>query len=227
MIARVDDLRVFVAKKGHDMFKFKTATSFLACFGCAVLLTACGPGGKWKTDYADVISTEMSADWRISSVEVAVPETLSVSEENTFAPDADIVWRGESVGNRYEQVDAIITEAAERGSSGLTGGRSVRLEIEVQQFHALTEKTRFTLQQSGVHNIRFVAQVFDAKTGAPLSIPDSLQADLIGLSGAEAVEAIGLGQTQRVRIIDHVSKVIAGWLGHGPDIRGRFSRAGR
>ncbi|MEM6341228.1 MAG: hypothetical protein AAF729_08760 [Pseudomonadota bacterium] len=35
------------------------------------------------------------------------------------------------------------------------------------------------------------------------------------------------GQTQKVRIRDHLSRVIRGWLGVGPDPRGVFTGVGR
>ena len=209
------------------MYLLKMASALPTVFLCTLLLAGCDPKGKWKTSYADVVNPAISANWNVGSINVTVPDTLTVSEENLFAPNADIVWRGEPIGNRYAQVDAIITEAARQGTSTMSGARAVRLEIEVVQFHALTEKTRFTLQQSGVHNIQFSVQVFDANSGDPITTLDHVQADLVGFSGNQAIEAVAAGQTQRVRIVDHVSRVIAGWMGHGPDIRGRFTRAGR
>jgi len=189
-------------------------------------LSACG-SRQWKTDYTDVIKPEMSKGWRVVAVEVTVPESLTVSEANAFAPNADIVWREDPFGNRRDQVDVIMTNAAKRGAAGLRGNRPVKLLITMQQFHALTEKTRAVLQNSGVHDITFTAQVVDAKTGAALSPPDLIKADLVAYVGDQAVAAMKQGQTQKVRITDHVSKVIAGWLGHGEDVRRAFTRNGR
>lgn len=192
---------------------------FLALAGCG--------SGDWRTAYGDVIDPAVSKTWRVSSIQVEVPETLSVSEENSYAPEADIVWREDPPGNRYEQVKAIMTKAAEVGTQDLRGSHPVRLVIQVSEFHALSQKTRATLEHTGVHNITFVAQVIDDRTGAELSPPDTIRADLVALSGAEAIIAVSQGQTQKVRIISHVSKVIAGWLGQGPDVRGSFTRRGR
>ena len=69
--------------------------------------------------------------------------------------------------------------------------------------------------------------MFDARSGAPLSQPDLIKADLVAYVGKEAIEAERKGITQKARIIDHVSKVIAGWLSHTVDVRGTFSRTGR
>lgn len=193
----------------------------------ATVLTGCS-SGQWKTDYSDMISPDMAKGWRVSNIDVRVPKTLSVSEANTFAPDADIVWRGELIGDRHQQVDAIITEAAQRATGNMRGSKKVSLVIEMQTFHALTDRTRYTLNNAGVHNISFTAQVFDTGTGAELTPPEYIQADLIGYTGYQAAAAEARGETQRIRIIAHVSQVIAGWLGQGgADLRGAFSRSGR
>ncbi len=190
------------------------------------LLAACA-GGEWETNYGDVVDPQEARNWRVVEVDVQVPETLTVSEANTYAPDADIVWRGDPPGNRYAQVDAIVTTGLRRGAAGLKGRRPVRLIATVTEFHALTEKTRRTLGNAGVHNISFTAQVVDARTGKPLTPPDHIKADLVAYSGARAIEAEREGLTQKVRITNHLARVIAGWLGTGPDVRGTFRRSGR
>ncbi len=190
-------------------------------------LAGCGSSGQFRTDYAQGVSAANSGGWRLASVSVTVPDTLTVSEANTYAPDADIVWRGEPLGDRYDQVKNIIEEAARRGGSGLRGGRPVTLQLQVSQFHALTQRTRYTLNSSGVHNIDFVIRVVDARSGETLAGPEAVQADLVGYVGGEAIAAEARGETQRVRIVSHVANTIAGWLGTGPDVRGVVVRAGR
>ncbi|NHX27356.1 hypothetical protein HA397_25690, partial [Escherichia coli] len=115
-----------------------------------------------------------------------------------------------------------------KGAAGLRGGKRVKLVLVVSTFHALTEKTRYGVEGAGVHNIQFTAQVLDARTGEALSPADLIDADLIAYTGSEALASEARGETQRGRIIAHVSNVIAGWLGAGPDTpRGKFSRTGR
>lgn len=206
------------------MFGF-TVKSLVAVL--ALALAGCGSNGKFRTDYEQPVPAESSAGWRLGSIAVTVPDTLTVSEANTYAPEADIVWRGEPLGNRYEQVANIIAEAAQRGASGLRGGRTVDLHIQVAQFHALTQRTRYTLNSSGVHNIDFIIRVVDARSGQTLAGPEAIQADLVGYVGGEAIAAEARGETQRVRIVTHVANTIAGWLGIGPDVRGVVARAGR
>lgn len=194
----------------------------------ALALAGCDRvGGGWQTNYGDVVDTQAARGWNVVEVDVTVPRSLSVSEANTYAPNADIVWRGDPKGDRYAQIDRLITQAAQQGVSGLRGARPVRLDITLATFHALTEKARYGLNNSGVHNISFTAQVLDARTDEPLTVVDTINADLIAYVGDQALEAEARGETQRVRISRHVSKVIAGWLGTGPDVRGQFTRNGR
>ena len=194
----------------------------------ALGLAACATDGQWETSYADVNDPVVSKKWRVVAVDVRVPESLTVSEKNSYAPNADIVWREEAFGDRHEQVDEIITQAATKGAKVLRGSRKVKLIITVRQFHALTEKARAVLTSSGVHNISFSAQVLDAKTNKPLSSIDDIRADLVAYVGDQAIAAESQGLTQRVRITAHVADVIAGWLGHGgKDVRGSFKRNGR
>ncbi|HHI71164.1 MAG TPA: hypothetical protein ENJ91_09185 [Rhodobacteraceae bacterium] len=208
------------------MYRRKFIAS-LALVG-ALAVSACG-GGNWATDYPDTIDPKVSKGWRVVSVDVRVPETLTVSEANTYAPNADIVWREDPFGQgtRYEQVDKIMTAAVKRGAKVLHGRKPVKLVIIMQQFHALTERTRATLQNAGVHDIKFTAQVFDARTGKPLTSADFIRADLIAYVGDQAIAAERQGLTQKVRITNHVAKVISGWLSHKVDVRGSFTRNGR
>lgn len=206
------------------MSKSQTLTTLL--FTGVLGLAACG-GKQWSTNYGDVVNPAIAQGWLVTSVDVTVPRSLTISEANKFAPNADIVWREVPYGNRYDQIDAIITDAATRGSAGLQGTREVRLAITMQQFHALSEKSRALLQNSGVHDITFTAQVFDIETNSPLTIPDSIKADLVAFVGDQAIAAEKQGLTQKVRITNHVAAVIAGWLGTGKDVRGSFTRNGR
>ena len=44
---------------------------------------------------------------------------------------------------------------------------------------------------------------------------------------ANTVTAAIEGNTQRVRIVDHIARVTAGWFGMGPDQRRKFTSIGR
>lgn len=142
----------------------------------------------------------------VMRINVRVPRSLKVSEANTYRPIADIVWREDPLGDRYAQVAAIFQTAMEQGVQGFAPGRDVALDIQVTRFHAVTEKTRYTI--GGVHDIHFFVTVLDAATGAPLTQPWLVETELKAYGGARAMEAMSRGETQKVRITAHLAQVI-------------------
>ena len=142
----------------------------------------------------------------IQEIRVNVPRTLKVSEKNRYYPGGDIVWRGEPMGDRYQQVTAIFEEAMARGTAGMDSGLPAVLDVEVKRFHALTEKTRYTV--GGVHALTFVITLRDPATGQAMTQPREIKADLKGYGGSQAIAAEQRGQTQRVRITGHLAQVI-------------------
>ncbi len=148
----------------------------------------------------------VDTSYRLASFEVRVPKDLTVSEANLYYPLADIVWRGDAYGNRKEQVASFFQNSLEK-ARGLPGeGRAVKAEITLKRFHALTEKTRYTV--GGVHNIVFLMTLTDAQTGQVLVRDREVTADLKGFGGRRAMEAERQGLTQRVRIQHHLDRVI-------------------
>ena len=188
-----------------------------------LMLSACG--GTWETAYTGVAASD-SRNWRISKININVPRSLSVSEENTYAPEADIVWRGEPEGDRHAQVAQIFNDSARAGTRALRGSRPVTLDITVHGFHALSDKARTQLSSSGVHNIIFDMTV-RASNGTILAQEQNVQADLIAYVGEQAKAAEEQGITQRVRVVHHLTNVIQNWFGYGEDMCVSFSRNGR
>lgn len=138
----------------------------------------------------------------VTGVEVIVPETLTVSEANSYKPRADIVWREDPLGDRRAQIDALITAAIEQGVKGMQGDTEVRLEFVVSRFHALTEKTRYSLPFGfrATHDVQLTLTVYDAKTGVVL-VPEhevgfEIDAHTNGLALAD--EARGITQRSRI-----------------------------
>ncbi len=152
------------------------------------------------------VFSEALPSFRVDEINVVVPPSLIVSEENVYYPRGDIVWRGDPYGDRHMQVQAIFDEALTRGTADMQGEVPVILDVTVERFHGLTEKTRYTV--GGVHSIRFTLAVRDAETGLLLEEPRSVKADLKGFGGQRAINAERQGQTQKVRITDHLSRVI-------------------
>lgn len=139
----------------------------------------------------------------VRSVNVTVPKSLKVSEANQYFPKGDIVWREDPVGDRYEQVRKIVSDAVTRGAAGLNGPVEIVLNVEVVKFHALSQKARYSV--GGIHNLVFMISVTDAGTGEVLVEPRIWKSDLKAFGGQEAIEAEAAGQTQKVRISDHLA----------------------
>ncbi len=191
----------------------------------SLILSACVGGGSFKTEY-DRLSPDVSRGWRLVEVQVDVPRSLTVSEAKSLLPSADIVWREDPLGDRYTQVGKIMQAAVLRGAQGLRGSRPVVVSITVTRFHALTYEAELSNSDWGVHNVDFIAQVTDARTGEVLVAPTAIRAETPAWSGAQMREARRKGITQKSMISNHVAATVAGWLALGPDNRGEFSRQG-
>ena len=196
----------------------------------SIVLAGCiggvGGPGRWEVSYSDNARHVASSGIYIASINVVVPTSLTVSEENTLAPDADIVWRGEAIGNRHAQVRQIILESAQFATQGLNGPRTAQLNIQVHTFHALSDYARARAPE-GVHNIGFFAEIVDARTGEIIVPRENISADLQALTGENAVHADIIGQGQRYRIVNHLTQVFRGWLGLSATNRGGFNQRGR
>ena len=191
-----------------------------------LVLVAVAACSQWEVTYDTPVDPELAPNLNVTSVNVDVPETLTVSEANVFAPDADIVWHGDLPGDRRVQVASIVTKAARSAVVPLRGSRSATLNIVVHRFHGITPKTQYSAP-GAVHNIAFVAQLKDARTGEALSEATFIRADLAALVGDAAIAAQAQGLTQKARVTSHIDAVLRGWLGVGPDVRGKFSGVGR
>lgn len=77
-------------------------------------------------------------------------------------PSADIVWRADPEGDRNAQVATIIGQAITRGTAHLQGPKAVYVDVELRQFHALSDKARATV--GGTHAITFDMIIRAART---------------------------------------------------------------
>jgi hypothetical protein len=151
-------------------------------------------------------SQAVRQDWTLASLVVNVPRTLTVSEAaHQFKPRADIVWREDPLGDRYQQVEGILRGALEGQLGRMSGSVPVQVQIDVTRFHAQTERARYTV--GGEHEIEFVLTVRHAETGAILSGPRPVDLTFRAYGGQAAIEAEARGETQRVRI----SQRVAAW----------------
>ncbi len=195
----------------------------MACGGMAIL-AACGQ--QWEVDYSQAIDPNISRQWRVASVDVVVPETLSVSTVDSLAPEADIVWWGEPDGDRRVQVAEIVEAGVARGASGLRGGVPVNLIVILEQFHGTSPRAQ-RIAPSAVHNIRYTIRVFDNRNGQELTAPIHIDAPLEAYVGGQLAALQAQGGSEKARIVAHIAAVTAGWLGVGEDARREFSQLGR
>ena len=144
--------------------------------------------------------------YNITAVNVVAPSSLVVSEENSYFPHADIVWRGDLPGNRYEQVATMMESAFTNGVAGMQSGRAVVLNVEITRFHSLTERTRASI--GGTHDIDFDITIVDAATGLVIEPTRHIESSLKALGGQKAVLAESHGQTQKVRVSTFLASLI-------------------
>ncbi|SLN19145.1 DUF6778 family protein [Pseudooctadecabacter jejudonensis] len=149
-------------------------------------------------------------DYALHSIRFAVPEDMTVSEANSYYPIADIVWRGDPLGNRAEQISAIFQTAIRQAGGSMTGARPVTVDVDLVRFHSLTERTRYSV--GGVHSIKFDLTVRDALTGNVIEPTRRIDGDFAALGGYAALAADNAGQTQKVRITAHLASLFAAEL---------------
>ena len=173
---------------------------------CLAALGACAGVDEGFRDAPQGAVREEPRDYRLASFDVLAPRTLVVSEANLYYPIADIVWRGDPFGDRYEQVEAIFEEAGERLSADLDGERPVRVTVQVTRFHSVTEKARVLV--GGVHSMRFFLTVYDVGSDTPIEGPRFVIADLPALGGEAALRSEQQGQTMKVRVLEQLRLVL-------------------
>lgn len=170
-------------------------------------LAGCHPANTAATarDTSTALATtgmSEARNWRLASLEVIVPQSLTVSEANTIKPNADIVWHEDPCCDRYAQVDRIMTDAMRRALSGLSGAQPVRVELQMTRFHAVTPRTRASF--GGEHEIAFYLTVRDAASGAVLSGPRPVDIIFPAAGGEQALANEAAGYFQRHAIRDRV-----------------------
>ncbi len=153
-----------------------------------------------------VLIEQGKAPVHVKTVAVSVPRELRVSEANSYYPGGDIVWRGDPIGDRHAQVQKIFEDAMVKGVEPLDGPVAVDLLIEVKRFHAISEKARYTV--GGLHSITFDVAIKNTETGELVVPVRTVKADLDAFGGRAAILADERGDTQKVRITNHLSEVI-------------------
>lgn len=146
----------------------------------------------------------IARNYALAGLEMAVPGDLRISESNSYYPFVDIVWRGDPIGDRREQIASMFYEAAQRNvGTPAEGERPVIAEVTLRRFHGVTERTHYSV--GGVYSIRFDLTVRDAMTGDVIEPARTVTADLPAPGGQAAVELERAGQTERVRVTDFLA----------------------
>lgn len=147
----------------------------------------------------------------VAEINVVVPYSLNISEGNGYYPYTDIVWRGDPEGDRRVQIKDIFETAFRRGTRSMKGETPIILDVELKRFHSVTDRTRLSV--GGVHNIIFDLTIRDARTGAVITPPREVEANLKAYGGIRAIKAEQRGQTQKVRVTGFLARVIQQELG--------------
>ena len=211
----------------------KIALSVCLTLGISAVATAQtvvkqkGIGTEWNTFYEVSLPESLTSKWNVTQVEVIIPERLSVSEENSYAPNADIVWHGDTRGDRKAQVAAIVKAAGELGTKNVKSGQNVHLVLQLEEFHGMTPLSLRKLKYSGVYNVTMLASVHEGPTNKPIIEPTPIYADMEAFTGARFAQAEAEGNTQKKRVTAHIAAVLAGWMNAGPDPRREILRRGR
>jgi len=141
----------------------------------------------------------------IEDMTFAASSDLSVSESNSYYPNADVVWRGDPIGDRIQQIGTIFETATVRNQDRLEGNIPVVVDFELVRFHGVTERTRFSI--GGVYNIVFTMSVRNAVTGEIIEEARLIKADLSAPGGVAALMQEQRGQTEKVRVTDFLTQV--------------------
>ncbi len=200
---------------------------FLTAFGLAAALSGCvmsAPPSRGEAGAQSLISTSASG-YNVAQINVSVPRNLRVSEENSYKPNADIVWHGDAAGDRYAQVTKILRDAMVQGTRGFRAGRAVVLDVQLVRFHALTPKTRYTI--GGKHELVYLMTLRDGATGAVIVPMHQINATVRGAGGAKADAEEARGMTQTMVIRESLARSIQRELSFGGAKKGLMGLVSR
>jgi|LauGreSuBDMM15SN_2_FD.fasta_scaffold131945_2 hypothetical protein len=147
---------------------------------------------------APSLVTQQPSGYNVTRVNVLVPRSLVVSEDNSYKPAADIVWHGEAAGNRFAQVEKLTRDGITAGAGAFRAGRAVTVDVQVVRFHALTQKTRDSF--GGKHELIYALILRDSATGEVLLLEPRVKATVRAAGGAAAQAEEAVGRTQAVVI---------------------------
>lgn len=187
------------------LFKIMTVAALgLGVAGCAGVDTVTR-NAPLDVPAFGVEGREIARSYQIEDMTFAAPDELRVSESNSYYPNADVVWRGDPIGDRVEQIASMFQTATVRNQDRFVGDIPVVVDFQLVRFHGVTERTRFSI--GGVYNIVFTMSVRNAVTGEIIEEPRLIKADLSAPGGVAALMQEQRGQTEKVRVTDFLTQV--------------------
>lgn len=166
----------------------------------------CGAAAGLQSD----ARPQMERSYALQGFNFNVLEGLTVSEDETFYPTADVVWRGDPLGPRIPQIAAMFEEAAARNRLTVDGTLPVTVDVTLVRFHGVTNRTRYTV--GGVYNVVFDMTVRNANTGDVIEPARRVVGNLDAPGGTRATELESEGQTQKVRVTDFLTSLLRAQL---------------
>jgi len=198
------------------LFKIMTIVTLgLGVAGCATVDTV-SRNAPLETASFGAQQQPVQRSYTIQDVTFSALDTLRVSESNSYYPSADIVWRGDPVGDRVAQIADMFRVAAARNQDRLAGDTPVIVDFELVRFHGVTERTRFSI--GGNYNIVFNMSVRNAQTSAIIEQARLITADLSAPGGVAALLQEQRGQTEKVRVTNFLTQVFTDELSGAYDI---------
>lgn len=167
-----------------------------------LLLAACGvPSGP--------VNAKVSG-WNLSDVSIRFgPDIARTASGEEYG--SNFVWDGYSGGNRKKQVIGMFRSAIDEvAREAMTGSQPVKVNIQVNYFHALTESSRVWC--CGSHRIFADLSVVDAGSGAVLAEGKNVSLGRVALGGIPGLVAVAAGRDQDVRVREGIAKGIRRWL---------------
>lgn len=188
------------------LFKIMTIAALgLGVAGCSSVETV-SRNAPLSANGFDTQGIMLQRDYTVQEMNFIASNELQVSEGNGYYPFSDVVWRGDPVGDRLEQIGALFQEAKQRNDTNLTGETGVVMDIELVRFHGVTERTRFSV--GGVYNIIFNLTLRNKATGEIIEQPRRIEANLAAPGGIAALMLEQRGQTEKVRVTDFLTQVL-------------------
>ena len=181
--------------------KMQYLSKFVLAIGL-MTLAACGAASGPVNDRV--------SGWALDDVSVRYgPEISRTASGQEF--NSNFVWEGDGEGNRKRLVLTMFRSAmAEVGAEAMTGPQPVKMKVQINKFHALTNFSR--LFCCGEHNIRADLTIEDADSGEVLAEGKDVYLGRVALGGVPGLVAVAAGRDQRVRIEEGIVKRTREWL---------------